>query len=29
MIDPEIHLSGCFVPAPRVMSRELDEEAVD
>ena len=28
MIDPEIHLSDCFVPAPRVMSRELDGEAV-
>lgn len=28
MSDPEIHLSDCFVPAPRVMSRELDGEAV-
>lgn len=28
MSDPEVHLSDCFVPAPRVMSRELDGEAV-
>lgn len=28
MTDAEIHLSDSFLPAPRVMARELDGEAV-